>query len=78
MFLDKLRFNQLKTFVELDYKGRHDLIPQFHFQVEDLKWFIEQAEKAVHFERTLRTIAEDKYEKNSGELIEIASKALKV
>ncbi|MEH7255775.1 hypothetical protein V7111_27075 [Neobacillus niacini] len=75
--MDKLRFNQLKAFVELDYKGRHDLIPQFHFHVEDLKWFIEKAEKAKYFERSLRTIAEAMNEKKSSELIEMASKALK-
>ena len=75
--LDKLRFHQLKTFVELEYKGRHDLIPQFHFQVNDLKWLIEKAEKAEYYERLLRTIAEDMNEKESGELIEFASKALK-
>jgi hypothetical protein len=75
--LDKLRFNQLKAFVELDFKGRHDLIPQSHFHLEDLKWLFEQAEKAEHFEQSLRTIAEDMNEKESSELIEIASKALK-
>jgi hypothetical protein len=75
--LDKLRFSQLKAFVELDYKGRHDFIPQSHFHLEDLKWLFEQAEKAEHFERSLRTIAEDMKEKESIELIEMASKALK-
>jgi hypothetical protein len=76
--LDRLRFSQLKAFVELDSKGSHDIIPQFHFHLEDLKWFIEQAEKAEHFKRSLRTIAEDMNGKTSTELIGIASKALKV
>ena len=49
--MDSLRFSQLKAFVELEYKGRHDIIPQFHFQTEDLKWFIEQAEKAGRIEQ---------------------------
>ena len=75
--MDRLRFSQLKTFVELDYKGRHDIIPQFHFQTGELKWFIQQAEKAEHFERTLRTIAEGMNGKESSELVELASKALK-
>ncbi|MDR7079298.1 hypothetical protein J2Y03_004356 [Neobacillus niacini] len=75
--MDSLRFSQLKAFVELEYMGRHDIIPQFHFHTEDLKWFIEQAEKAGRFERTLRMIAEGMNGKESSELIEIASKALK-
>jgi hypothetical protein len=75
--LDRLRFSQLKTFVELDYKGRHDMIPQFHFDVKDLQWFIEQADKAEYFERSLRTIAEDMHGKESNEVIEFACKILK-
>lgn len=75
--MDRLRFSQLKTFVELEYKGRHDIIPQFHFHTGDLKWFIEQAERAEHFERTLRTIAEGMNGRDSCEFVEIASKALK-
>ncbi|MEH7111332.1 hypothetical protein V7124_03005 [Neobacillus niacini] len=75
--MDRLRFSQLKTFVELEYKGRHDMIPQFHFDVKDLQWFIEQAEKAEYYERSLRTITEDMNEKVSREVIEFASKILK-
>lgn len=53
------------------------MIPQFHFDVKDLQWFIEQADKAEYFERSLRTIAEDMHGKESNELIEFASKILK-
>jgi hypothetical protein len=67
----------LKAFVELDYKGRHDDIPQFHFHREDLKWLFEMAEKAEIYERSLRTIAQDNG-KESNELIEMASKALRI
>lgn len=67
----------MKAFVELDYKGRHDIIPQSHFHLEDLKWLFKQAEKAEYFERSLRTIAEDMNEKESRELMEIARKALR-
>lgn len=75
--MDRLRYNQLKAFVQLDYKGRHDDIPQFHFHREDLKWLFEMAEKAESYERSLRTIAQDMNGKESTELIEIASKALR-
>ncbi|NWQ42561.1 hypothetical protein MLOOGBEN_17820 [Bacillus sp. EB106-08-02-XG196] len=75
--MDKLRYRQLKAFVELDYKGRHDDIPQFHFHREDLKWLFEMAEKAEIYERSLRTIAQDNG-KESNELIEMASKALRI
>lgn len=75
--LDKLRYRQLKTFVEMDDKGRHDSIPQFHFQTKELKWLMEQAEKAANYEQSLRTIAQDMHGKESSELIEIASKALR-
>ncbi|TDL60828.1 hypothetical protein E2R56_30440 [Rhodococcus qingshengii] len=75
--MDRLRYNQLKAFVQLDYKGRHDDIPQFHFHREDLKWLFEMAEKAESYERSLRTIAQDMNGKESTELIAIASKALK-
>lgn len=67
----------MKAFVELDYKGRHDIIPQNHFRLEDLKWLMEQAEKAKYFERSLRTIAEDMNEKETSELIEVARKVLR-
>lgn len=75
--MDKLRYRQLKAFVELDHRGRHDDIPQFHFQREDLKWLFEMAEKAAIYERSLRTIAQDNG-KESNELIEMASKALRI
>ncbi|WHX98002.1 hypothetical protein [Neobacillus sp. DY30] len=75
--MDKLRFQQMKAFVELDYNGRHDHIPQFHFHTKDLKWLIEQAEKAAYYEQSLRAIAEDMSDKESSELIEAASKALR-
>jgi hypothetical protein len=64
----------LKAIVECDV---HDIFPQFHFHTEDLKWFIKQAEKAAHFERTLRSIVEDMNGKETSELIEMASMALK-
>jgi hypothetical protein len=75
--LERLRLNRLKTFVELDLNGRHDSIPQFYFDTEDLRWLIQQAEKAENFERSLRTIAEDTNGKESSELIEMARKALR-
>ena len=53
------------------------MIPQFHFHTEDLKWLIKQVEKAENFERSLRTIAEDKNARESSELIKIANMALK-
>ncbi|WHZ00453.1 hypothetical protein QNH48_15335 [Neobacillus sp. YX16] len=75
--MDRIRYNQLKAFVQLDYKGRHDDIPQFHFHREDLKWLFEMAEKAESYERSLRTIAQDMNGKESTELIEFAGKALR-
>jgi hypothetical protein len=61
----------------LDYRGRHDHIPQFHFQTEELKWLIEQVEKGQNYERSLRLIAEIRSDKESSELIEIACNALR-
>ncbi|MFJ5762069.1 hypothetical protein ACIQAA_23700 [Neobacillus sp. NPDC093182] len=75
--MERLRLNQMKTFVELDLNGRHDSIPQFFFYTEDLRWLIQQAEKAENFERTLRTIVEDTTGKDSSELIEMARKVLR-
>lgn len=37
--MDKERFKQLKSIVNLDYQNRHDS-PQLYFTLDDLKWFI--------------------------------------
>jgi hypothetical protein len=75
--LERLRLKRLKTFIELDLNGRHDSIPQFYFDTADLRWLIQQAEKAEKFKQSLRTISEDMTGKESSELMELARKALK-
>ena len=73
--MDKLRFKQLKAFVQLDNQISHDM-PQLYFNLADLRWLFEKVERAEYLEKILRMIAENMNEKEFSELIKLASKAL--
>lgn len=73
--MDKVRFNQLKSLVELDHRIRQDM-PQLYFHSEDLKWLFKQAEKAQFFETSLKQISEYSFENEPQKLVEIARRAL--